>query len=60
MIFRIMQPGVKIAISGKGGVGKTTVCAVWTQLFAEDGLDVRAIDADSDPNPYISPQRPRR
>ena len=45
-----MQPGVKIAISGKGGVGKTTVCAVWSQLFAEDGLDVLAIDADSDPN----------
>jgi len=45
-----MQPGLKIAISGKGGVGKTTVCAVWAQLFAEDGLDVLAIDADSDPN----------
>jgi len=45
-----MQPGVKIAISGKGGVGKTTVCAVWARLFAEDGLDVLAIDADSDPN----------
>jgi CO dehydrogenase maturation factor len=45
-----MQPGLKIAISGKGGVGKTTVCAVWSRLFAEDGLDVLAIDADSDPN----------
>lgn len=45
-----MQPGVKIAIGGKGGVGKTTVCAVWAHLFAEDGLDVLAIDADSDPN----------
>jgi len=45
-----MQPGVKIAISGKGGVGKTTVCAVWAHLYAEDGLDVLAIDADSDPN----------
>jgi len=54
MICRILQPGVKIAISGKGGVGKTTVCA-W--LFAKDGLDVLAVDADSDPNPYISPQR---
>lgn len=45
-----MQPGVKIAISGKGGVGKTTVCAVLAHLFAEDGLDVLVIDADSDPN----------
>ena len=42
--------GVKIAIGGKGGVGKTTVCAVWAQLFAEDGFDVLAIDADPDAN----------
>ena len=39
--------GVKIAIGGKGGVGKTTVCAVWARLFAEDGFDVLGIDADS-------------
>jgi len=38
--------GVKIAIGGKGGVGKTTVCAIWAQLFAESGFDVLAIDAD--------------
>jgi CO dehydrogenase maturation factor len=38
--------GVKIGIGGKGGVGKTTLCAVWSQLFAEDGFDVLAIDAD--------------
>lgn len=38
--------GSKIAIGGKGGVGKTTVCAVWAELFAEDGCDVLAIDAD--------------
>ncbi len=38
--------GLKIAIGGKGGVGKTTICAVWAQLFAEDGFDVLAIDAD--------------
>jgi CO dehydrogenase maturation factor len=42
--------GVKIAIGGKGGVGKTTVCAVWAQLFAGDGLDVLAIDADPNTN----------
>ena len=41
----VMQ-GVKIAIGGKGGVGKTTVCAIWAQLFAESGFDVLAIDAD--------------
>ena len=42
--------GVKIAIGGKGGVGKTTVCAIWAQLFAENGFDVLAIDADPNTN----------
>jgi CO dehydrogenase maturation factor len=42
--------GWKIAISGKGGVGKTTVCAVWSELFARDQFEVLAIDADSNPN----------
>ncbi|MHC4173909.1 MAG: ATP-binding protein [Planctomycetota bacterium] len=42
--------GVKIAIGGKGGVGKTTVCAVWAQLFAESGFNVLAIDADPNTN----------
>ncbi len=38
---------VKIAISGKGGVGKTTLAAVLAHLFAKDGYNVTAIDADS-------------
>lgn len=38
--------GAKIAIGGKGGVGKSTVCAVLGQLFAEDGREVLMIDAD--------------
>ena len=38
---------VKIAISGKGGVGKTTLTAVLAHLFARDGYNVTAIDADS-------------
>jgi CO dehydrogenase maturation factor len=42
--------GTKIAIGGKGGVGKTTVCAVLAELFAQDGLDVIAVDADPDTN----------
>ena len=45
-----LQSGVKIAIGGKGGVGKTTVCAVWAQLLAEDGFDMLAIDADPNTN----------
>ena len=31
-------------------MGKTTVCAVWAQLFAQDGFDVLAIDADPNAN----------
>jgi CO dehydrogenase maturation factor len=42
----VLQLGMKIAVGGKGGVGKTTVCAVWAQLFANEGHDVLAIDAD--------------
>ena len=45
VIISVMQ-GLKIAIGGKGGVGKTTVCAIWAQLFAKNGFDVLVIDAD--------------
>ena len=42
--------GFKIAIGGKGGVGKTTICAILAQMFARDGFDVLAIDADPNTN----------
>ena len=42
----LVMQSAKIAIGGKGGVGKTTVCAVWAELFAEEGCEVLAIDAD--------------
>ena len=43
-----LESGVKIAISGKGGVGKTTICAIWAHLFAEEGFEVIAVDANPD------------
>jgi CO dehydrogenase maturation factor len=36
----------KIAISGKGGVGKTTLSALLAHIYAEQGCNVIAIDAD--------------
>lgn len=41
---------MKIAISGKGGVGKTLISAGLAKGFAERGLNTIAIDADSSPN----------
>lgn len=41
---------IKIAISGKGGVGKTTVSGTLARLFAREGYDVLAIDADPSMN----------
>jgi CO dehydrogenase maturation factor len=42
--------GLKLAISGKGGVGKSTVAGTLARLFAADGFRVLAIDADPDAN----------
>jgi len=41
-----MSPLSKIAISGKGGVGKTTLSALLAHIYAERGRDVTVIDAD--------------
>jgi CO dehydrogenase maturation factor len=41
---------LKIAVTGKGGVGKTTVSAFLARWFAEQGRRVLAIDADPDAN----------
>ena len=41
---------MKIAISGKGGVGKTILASLLSRTFAEAGYSVLAIDADPNSN----------
>jgi CO dehydrogenase maturation factor len=41
---------VKIAITGKGGVGKTTLASLLSHLYAAEGKKVIAVDADPDAN----------
>jgi CO dehydrogenase maturation factor len=41
---------MKIAVTGKGGVGKTTLAAALARLYAADGKRVLAVDADPDAN----------
>lgn len=41
---------MKMAITGKGGVGKTTFTAIISRIYAEEGYKVLAVDADPDPN----------
>ncbi|MEM2495197.1 MAG: AAA family ATPase, partial [Nitrososphaerota archaeon] len=41
---------MKIALTGKGGVGKTLIAATLSRLLARDGYKVLAIDADPNLN----------
>jgi CO dehydrogenase maturation factor len=43
---------MKLAISGKGGVGKTTVAALLAQAYADAGREV--LVADGDPSPCLA------
>lgn len=41
---------MKIAVTGKGGVGKTTLSGTLARLYAAEGYRVVAVDADPDAN----------
>ena len=41
---------MRIAVAGKGGAGKTTICATGARLLARSGASVVAIDGDTNPN----------
>ncbi|MGI8549978.1 MAG: AAA family ATPase [Dehalococcoidia bacterium] len=41
---------MRVAISGKGGAGKTTISATLARLLAREGYSVTAIDGDPNPN----------
>lgn len=45
----IIEDTMKLAITGKGGVGKTTLTALLAQAYADAGRQVLAVDADPSP-----------
>ena len=41
---------MKVAVTGKGGVGKTTLSSTLARLYADEGRTVLAADVDPDAN----------
>src|SRR5680860_987595 len=48
---------MKIAITGKGGVGKTTFAGTMARIMAADGYQVLAVDADPAAVLGVSPEK---
>lgn len=46
----MLEFSMKIAVTGKGGVGKTTLSAVLSHIYTREGKRVVAVDADPDTN----------
>lgn len=45
-----MKKGIKLAVSGKGGVGKTTLASLFCHILTRQNINVLAVDADPDAN----------
>jgi CO dehydrogenase maturation factor len=50
---------MKVAFSGKGGAGKTTIAATLARVWAQAGKRVYAIDGDPNPNLGVALGIPR-
>jgi CO dehydrogenase maturation factor len=50
---------MKIAVAGKGGVGKTTLAGTLARVLGRRGQAVLAVDADTNPNLAITLGIPR-